>query len=61
MAKINVNAGTNDGNHLILIVEDEWVNREILSEILRSEYETLTAEDGESALKIIRENSARSP
>ncbi len=59
MAKINVNAGTNDGNHLILIVEDEWVNREILSEILRSEYETLTAEDGESALKIIRENSAR--
>ena len=59
MAKINVNAGTNDGNHLILIVEDEWVNREILSEILRSEYETLTAVDGESALKIIRENSAR--
>ena len=59
MAKINVNAGTNDGNHLILIVEDEWVNREILSEILRSEYETLTAADGESALKIIRENSAR--
>ena len=59
MAKINVNAGTNDGNHLILIVEDEWVNREILSEILRSEYETLTAADGESALQIIRENSGR--
>ena len=59
MAKINVNAGTNDGNHLILIVEDELVNREILSEILRSEYETLTAADGESALQIIRENSAR--
>ena len=59
MAKINVNAGTNDGNHLILIVEDEWVNREILSEILRSEYETLTAADGESALQIIRENSER--
>ncbi len=47
------------GKHLILVVDDELVNREILKMILEQEYDTLTAQDGESALDIIRENSER--
>ena len=46
----------NGGRHLLLIVEDEAVNREILKETLREEYDILTAGDGETALKTIREN-----
>lgn len=34
----------------ILIVDDEEVNRELLREILKDEYEVETAEDGEQAL-----------
>ena len=45
--------------HLVLIVDDEAVNREMLQLILAEEYDTLTAVDGESALAIIRENSPR--
>ena len=45
--------------HLVLIVDDEAVNREMLQLILAEEYDTLTAVDGESALDLIRENSPR--
>lgn len=39
----------------ILIVEDEFINREILKNILESEFELLTAEDGKAALEILKE------
>lgn len=39
----------------ILIVEDEFINREILKNILFSDYELLTAEDGKTALEILKE------
>ena len=39
----------------VLIVEDEFVNREILKNILSSDYETLDAEDGGAALEILRQ------
>ena len=42
------------GKRRILIVDDELINREILKFILEEDYEPLTAEDGESALEIIR-------
>ncbi len=48
---------TEDGRRLILIVDDEPVNREMLGMILGDEYEILQAGDGEEALPIIRENS----
>ena len=41
---------------LILVADDEIINREILGEILKSEYDILFAADGEEALEIIRQN-----
>ncbi len=41
----------------ILVVDDEEINRRMLSKILSSDYEVLTAEDGDRALDII--NSER--
>lgn len=41
----------------ILIVEDEFVNREILKNLLLDDYEVLEAEDGEMALKQIEASS----
>ena len=55
----NGNSRNPAGKHLVLIVDDELVNRELLKLILENDYDTLTAEDGESALKIIREKSDR--
>ena len=46
-----------NGKRQILIVDDEAINREILSMMLQEEYEPLLAENGEMALEIIRENS----
>ena len=39
----------------VLVVDDEYVNREMLSFIVNTEYEVLQAEDGEQALAMIRE------
>ena len=41
----------------ILIVEDEFVNREILKNLLLDDYEILEAEDGEAALDVLENNS----
>ncbi len=43
-----------EGKRLVLIVDDEAINRDLLQAVLADEYETLTASDGESALSIIR-------
>lgn len=43
----------------VLVVEDEWINREILSNILTVEYEVVCAENGEQAISIL-EREARS-
>ena len=59
MQNTQANPRTADRKHLILIVDDESVNREILRMILEEEYEPLTAADGETALSIIRENSEK--
>ena len=41
---------------IVLIVEDNQINREILSGILSPEYQVLEAENGQAALEILREN-----
>lgn len=41
----------------VLIVDDEYVNRELLGHILQSEYKILYAENGREALDIIRDSS----
>ncbi len=46
------------GKRQILIVDDEEINRELLSEMLSEEFEILTAENGKKALDVIRRNSA---
>ncbi|MGN0963452.1 MAG: PleD family two-component system response regulator, partial [Clostridia bacterium] len=43
----------------ILIVEDNDLNRAILSEILSEEYEVLEAENGSMALEILGEHKDR--
>ena len=47
---------SSNGKRLILIVDDEAINRELLNLNLQDEFETIFACDGESALEIIREN-----
>lgn len=39
----------------VLVVDDEFINREILGGILEDSYEVLYAEDGEKALQVIEE------
>ena len=46
----------NKNKRKLLIVEDEFVNREILKNILLDDYEICEAEDGESALEILKSN-----
>ena len=53
--------GKNDhinSSRLILVVEDEAVNRAILGAILEKDYEVIFAEDGAEALQKICENKA---
>ena len=45
-----------NGKRQILVVDDELINRNILGEILKTEYDVLYAEDGLQALQMIREN-----
>ena len=40
---------------LVLIVDDQEINRDVLGSILKDDYELLYAENGEEALKIMRE------
>lgn len=40
----------------VLVVDDEIINRTIMAEILKSEYDVIFAENGKEALKQIREN-----
>ena len=44
-----------DGRRLILVVEDEEINRDILGMILKKDYEVIFAENGEEALQVIEE------
>ena len=46
-----------DGKRRILIVDDEFVNREILNAMLCEEYEVLFACNGAEAIETMRENS----
>ena len=39
----------------VLIVEDDFVNQQILGQIIASEFEPLYADNGEQALKILKE------
>ena len=44
-----------NGKRQILIADDEMINREILGEMLRDDYEVLLAEDGITTLEMIKQ------
>ena len=46
-----------NGKRTVLVADDEFINREILSEMLKDDYDILMAEDGEQAYEIIKANS----
>jgi len=48
-----------NGKRLVLIAEDDEVNRDLLGEILKEDYEVLFAKDGLEAHKLIQENQTR--
>lgn len=54
MLKSHEKFHSENGKRLLLIAEDELINREILREILQDEYELLFAENGEEALEVVR-------
>ena len=47
--------GKTPAKRKILVVEDNELNREILSSFLEERFEVLLAENGEEGLKILRE------
>ena len=47
---------TSYGKRLVLVADDEPVNREILSSVLKDRYDVLFAEDGRKALELIEEH-----
>lgn len=57
MLKTHEKFYSSNGKRLILIVDDEEINRELLRMVLEEDYETLMAPDGETALEIVRKNS----
>ena len=44
------------GKRQILVADDEFINREILENVLADEYDVLKAEDGEMAYEMIKKN-----
>lgn len=46
-----------DGKRTILVADDEFINREILSGMLKDDYDILMAEDGEQAYELIKTHS----
>ena len=56
MLKTHEKFHSTNGKRLVLIVDDEEINRELLNMVLQRDYETIMAKDGESALEIIRQN-----
>ena len=56
MIEDNEKFNPDNKKRLVLVADDEMINREILGQILASEYEVLFATDGTKALKAVRDN-----
>ena len=54
MLKSHEKFHSENGKRLILIADDEYINREILGAILENDYEVIFAEDGEETLQQCR-------
>ncbi|MBQ9060218.1 MAG: EAL domain-containing protein, partial [Firmicutes bacterium] len=56
MLKTHEKFHSKDGKRLVLIVDDETINRELLNMSLKDNYEPLQAGDGETALRLVRKH-----
>ena len=56
MLKSHEKFHSSNGKRLILIADDEFINREILRGILQEEYELVFAENGKEALELMHEH-----
>ena len=56
MPQIDESFNPENKKHLVLVVDDEMINRMILGQILSEEYEVIFAEDGKKGLAAIRDN-----
>ena len=59
MAQSNTSQQMTDDRKLILIVEDEFVSREILKMTIEKDYDTLVAENGRQAVEHIEASGDR--
>ena len=55
MLKSHVKFHSIAGKRLVLIVDDEIVNREMLRNIVQNDFDVVMAEDGEEAVEKIKE------
>ena len=58
MPKSHIKFHSSDGKRLVLVADDELINREILGFMLRDTYEILFAETGKQAQACLREQHA---
>ena len=56
MPKNHVKFHSVNGKRLVLVADDEMINREILGAILREDYEIIYACDGQETIEKMREN-----
>lgn len=56
MLKSHEKFHSSNGKRQILVVDDEMINRELLKQMLQTEYEVVLAENGKEALEKIREH-----
>ena len=47
---------SSDGKRLVLVVDDEEINRALLGVVLEKDYKVIFAENGEQALRAVEEN-----
>ncbi len=57
MLKSHEKFHSSNGKRLVLVADDEMINRQILGGILSQDYEVIFAEDGRETLDKVRENS----
>ena len=55
MPEKHVKFHSSNGKRLVLIIDDEEINRLLLSGILEEDYELLTAADGAEALRLLHD------
>lgn len=57
MLKSHEKFHSRNGKRQILVVDDEFINREMMGAVLENDYEVIFAENGQQAMEFIRENA----